>query len=192
MKRVRLAADRSQHELSSLANSFHSFSFGTQIDPEWMGFYSLKVFSENFLAPNGQLSLSLTHKFLKILPLTEDLEVLCKSHGRKVLEKNVFFDLTQEQAESLSLKNSSKDEASFFWIESQEYIEASFMTKQEAESFAPKRSDKAFWIHLLKGKFETDSFKLDLNDGLAFDRDENLKLTCTETGEFIWLQVPNV
>lgn len=65
MKQVRRSEERGTTNISWL-KSFHSFSFGDYHDPEHMGFRSLRVINDDYIAPGGGFGTH-PHKNMEII-----------------------------------------------------------------------------------------------------------------------------
>lgn len=182
--RIRLGHERSIHHTEGLT-SYHSFSYGSQIEPDWMNFGALKIFSECTLTPSSQISLKLSQSFLIIIAVSEGVEILCKNYGKKELENGESFSTSQDSTESITLLNPLQTPSKFFWIESSQNLNLQLRQFKANETLQIPASS---WFHLLEGSLKNKAVRFDAAD--AIENEQPSEVKAHSHGKAILLQVP--
>ncbi|MAZ50096.1 MAG: hypothetical protein CME65_16150 [Halobacteriovoraceae bacterium] len=193
MLKIKLNSQRDEHLIGNLT-SFHSFSYASQIQPEWMSFYSLKVFSECFLKPNEQFNHSLSYTFFKLIPIEGQLDILCRSHGKSSLDLYSPLELNRSQAESVSFKNNSHKISRFFLLESNLPIEVEIISIEKGNSLTLDSINMPLWCHLIEGHLEMvyhrDILALESSSGFSLEANNEVHLKSLEDTKAILCRVP--
>lgn len=193
MLKIKSNSQRDEHLKGNLI-SFHSFSYASQIHPEWMSFHSLKVFSECFLNANEKFNHSLSYAFLQLIPIEGQLDILCRSHGKSSLELFSPLSLERSQAESISFRNNGQEKARFFFLESSQPIKAEVISLEKGKSLSLDSKSMPLWCHIVEGRVEAvylrEKSVLKSGEGFSLDANEEVHLKATENFMAILCRVP--
>lgn len=192
--KIRKNSERDQHSHKNLT-SIHSFSYASQIDPNWMSFYSLKVLSENKIPRSSQLNYSLSYPYFYLISQSGELETLCKNQGKTTIKAGDSLQFEQSQIESVALKSLFDEEANFIIAESLVPLDIKIKHYSIDSGLSLEAKKSFWWCQVLNGNFEVlqdgTAVNLEKGDGVGLTLGEKTSLTCVSPGEIIYFQVPN-
>src|SRR5208283_5422720 len=189
----------------------HTFSFSDYSDPKWMGFRSLRVINEDWVAPNGGFPAH-PHRDMEIITyvLPGDGQRMTAGRGIRHSETNPSATESVHLLQIWILPNRQGYEPGYEQksfaetekrgklrlIASNDGAEGSVRINQDAKLFvtllAPGEevthslgAKRYAWLQVAKGEVELNGHKLHQGDGAAISDEKNLTLRGTKDAEVL-------
>ena len=193
MIRLRRSGERGGGDYGWL-NTKHTFSFSEYWDPRWMGFRSLRVINEDYVAPASGFP---THPHSDMEIITYVLEgklehkdslgtgsvILPEKKGLEPSYEQKSFPTAEKQGKlRLIASPDAKDGSVKINQDAQLYVSLLEPGEQVAHSFG---KDRHGWLQVAKGSVELNGETLQSGDGAAISDEEQLTLKGIKDGEVL-------
>src|ERR1700688_787825 len=166
----------------------HTFSFSDYSDPKWMGFRSLRVINEDWVAPSGGF-LTHPHRDMEIITyvLSGKLEHKDSLGTGSVILPGDGQRMSAGRGIRHSEENPSAKEAVHLlqiWIlpDTQVFVTLLAPGEEVTQSLAARRHA---WLQVAKGEVELDGRRLQQGDGAAVSDEKQLTIKATEAAEVL-------